>query len=47
MPLVKLCDFGYAKIIGDDDFRKSMVGTPMYSRNYFLKKAKIKNKLTD
>jgi len=37
-PLVKLCDFGYAKIIGDDDFRKSIVGTPAYSRKplFFL-----------
>ena len=27
---VKLCDFGYAKIIGKKSFRKSIVGTPAY-----------------
>ena len=31
-PQVKICDFGYAKIIGENSFRKSMVGTPAYSR---------------
>jgi protein kinase D len=31
-PHVKLCDFGYAKIIGENSFRKSLVGTPAYSR---------------
>lgn len=30
-PQVKLCDFGYAKIIGENSFRRSMVGTPAYS----------------
>ncbi len=29
---VKLCDFGYAKIIGENSFRRSLVGTPAYSR---------------
>jgi protein kinase D len=29
-PQVKLCDFGYAKIIGEKSFRKSVVGTPAY-----------------
>jgi serine/threonine protein kinase len=32
-PQVKICDFGYAKIIGDGSFRKSIVGTAAYSRN--------------
>ena len=27
---VKLCDFGYARIIGKKSFRKSIVGTPAY-----------------
>ena len=27
---VKLCDFGYAKIIGKKSFRKTIVGTPAY-----------------
>jgi len=30
-PHVKICDFGYAKIIGENSFRRSMVGTPAYS----------------
>lgn len=30
-PQVKICDFGYAKIIGENSFRRSMVGTPAYS----------------
>lgn len=33
-PHVKICDFGYAKIIGENSFRRSMVGTPAYSREY-------------
>jgi len=27
---VKLCDFGFARIIGDQSFRRSVVGTPAY-----------------
>ena len=27
---VKLCDFGFARIIGEKSFRKSVVGTPAY-----------------
>ena len=30
MPQAKLCDFGFARIIGDKSFRKSIVGTPAY-----------------
>lgn len=30
LPQVKLCDFGFAKIIDDNDFRRSLVGTPAY-----------------
>jgi serine/threonine protein kinase len=30
MPLAKLCDFGFARIIGEKSFRKSIVGTPAY-----------------
>ncbi|KAM6949587.1 LOW QUALITY PROTEIN: protein kinase D4, partial [Aplochiton taeniatus] len=29
-PLVKLCDFGFARIIGEKSFRRSVVGTPAY-----------------
>merc|ERR1719510_1090037 len=29
-PQVKLCDFGFARIIGEKGFRKSVVGTPAY-----------------
>ncbi|XP_076306016.1 serine/threonine-protein kinase D3-like isoform X2 [Tachypleus tridentatus] len=29
-PQVKLCDFGFARIIGEKSFRKSLVGTPAY-----------------
>ena len=27
---VKLCDFGFARVIGEKGFRKSIVGTPAY-----------------
>ena len=27
---VKLCDFGFSRIIGEKGFRKSIVGTPAY-----------------
>ena len=30
MPQIKLCDFGFARIIGEKSFRKSVVGTPAY-----------------
>jgi len=30
MPQAKLCDFGFARIIGEKSFRKSVVGTPAY-----------------
>lgn len=30
MPQVKLCDFGFARIIGEKSFRRSVVGTPAY-----------------
>lgn len=29
-PQVKLCDFGFARIIGERSFRRSVVGTPAY-----------------
>uniref|UniRef100_A0A8D0GXD3 Protein kinase domain-containing protein n=1 Tax=Sphenodon punctatus TaxID=8508 RepID=A0A8D0GXD3_SPHPU len=29
-PQVKLCDFGFARIIGESSFRRSVVGTPAY-----------------
>merc|ERR1719445_458615 len=29
-PQVKLCDFGFSRIIGENGFRKSVVGTPAY-----------------
>ena len=28
--VVKLCDFGFARIIGERSFRRSVVGTPAY-----------------
>lgn len=33
-PQVKLCDFGYARIIGEKSFRRSVVGTPAYLGKY-------------
>lgn len=30
LPQVKLCDFGFARIIGERGFRRSVVGTPAY-----------------
>lgn len=27
---MKLCDFGFARIIGEKSFRRSVVGTPAY-----------------
>uniref|UniRef100_A0A3B4AXN3 protein kinase C n=1 Tax=Periophthalmus magnuspinnatus TaxID=409849 RepID=A0A3B4AXN3_9GOBI len=30
LPQVKLCDFGFARIIGECSFRRSVVGTPAY-----------------
>lgn len=37
-PQVKLCDFGFARIIGEKSFRRSVVGTPAYlgKRSEFL-----------
>lgn len=32
-PQVKLCDFGFARIIGEKSFRRSVVGTPAYLGN--------------
>ncbi|KAE8607773.1 hypothetical protein XENTR_v10011281 [Xenopus tropicalis] len=29
-PQIKLCDFGFARIIGEKSFRRSVVGTPAY-----------------
>lgn len=34
-PQVKLCDFGYARIIGEKSFRRSVVGTPAYLGNIY------------
>lgn len=34
-PQTKLCDFGFARIIGEKSFRRSIVGTPAYLREYF------------
>lgn len=36
-PQVKLCDFGFAKIIGEKSFRRSLVGTPAYLAPEVLK----------
>ena len=35
-PQTKLCDFGFARIIGEKSFRRSIVGTPAYLREYLL-----------
>jgi protein kinase D len=41
-PQTKLCDFGYARFIGDAQFRKTIVGTPAYLAPEVLqKKGKI------
>lgn len=29
-PQLKLCDFGFSRIIGEKSFRRSVVGTPAY-----------------
>ena len=36
LPLAKLCDFGFARIIGEKSFRKSIVGTPAYLGMWFV-----------
>ena len=41
---VKLCDFGYAKIIGKKSFRKSIVGTPAYLAPEVLKSDVLKKR---
>ena len=35
-PQVKLCDFGFARIIGEKSFRRSVVGTPAYLGGCFV-----------
>uniref|UniRef100_A0A915PMC5 protein kinase C n=1 Tax=Setaria digitata TaxID=48799 RepID=A0A915PMC5_9BILA len=37
-PQTKLCDFGYARFIGDAQFRKTIVGTPAYLAPEVLQK---------
>jgi len=37
-PQLKLCDFGFARIIGQKSFRRSVVGTPAYLAPEVLKK---------
>lgn len=37
MPQAKLCDFGFARVIGEKSFRKSVVGTPAYLAPEVLK----------
>ena len=41
---MKLCDFGYAKIIGKKSFRKSIVGTPAYLAPEVLKSDVLKKR---
>ncbi|XP_067942274.1 serine/threonine-protein kinase D3-like [Watersipora subatra] len=36
-PRIKLCDFGFARIIGETSFRRSIVGTPAYLAPEVLK----------
>lgn len=35
-PQVKLCDFGFARIIGEKSFRRSVVGTPAYLGKFIV-----------
>ena len=44
-PQTKLCDFGFARIIGEKSFRRSIVGTPAYLRMHsvFMSKIGINN----
>ena len=35
---LKLCDFGFARIIGQKSFRRSVVGTPAYLAPEVLRK---------
>jgi len=37
-PQTKLCDFGYARFIGENTFRKTIVGTPAYLAPEVLQK---------
>ena len=34
-PQTKICDFGYARIIGENSIRRSVVGTPAYARRIY------------
>jgi serine/threonine protein kinase len=38
-PQVKLCDFGFARIIGEKSFRRSVVGTPAYLGEFLTERA--------
>lgn len=40
-PQVKLCDFGFARIIGEKSFRRSVVGTPAYLGMYYYIKTQF------
>lgn len=42
-PQVKLCDFGFARIIGEKSFRRSVVGTPAYLGKHFFKHGSVTN----
>lgn len=43
-PQVKLCDFGFARIIGEKSFRRSVVGTPAYlGKSFNLKAYEVKD----
>ncbi|OQV19912.1 Serine/threonine-protein kinase D1 [Hypsibius exemplaris] len=46
-PQIKLCDFGFAKIIGEASFRRSLVGTPAYLAPEALNRNKRYNRLLD
>ncbi|GAU96482.1 hypothetical protein RvY_07919 [Ramazzottius varieornatus] len=46
-PQIKLCDFGFSKIIGESSFRKSIVGTPAYLAPEALSRNKRYNRLLD
>ncbi|GAV01622.1 hypothetical protein RvY_12307-2 [Ramazzottius varieornatus] len=44
-PQTKLCDFGFAKIIGEKSFRRSVVGTPAYLAPEVIRNKKFNRSL--
>ena len=44
---IKLCDFGYSRIIGEHSFRNSTVGTPQYLAPEVLGPVPVYNRSLD